>query len=121
MVIFTMLNDSIFLHQLMKLIFSKTPIGRLRLIGIAEGTSFLVLLLIAMPLKYMAGMLAPVKYVGWLHGVLFILYMVALVNVRLQYKWPFGKLIIAFGASLLPLGTFLLDSKLQKEERLLEK
>lgn len=49
-------------------------------ISMAEGTSFLVLLLIAMPLKYMANMPLMVKYVGWVHGVLFILY---IVNVAL--------------------------------------
>ena len=101
--------------------FSKTSIGKLRITGLAEGTSFLILLLIAMPLKYMAGMPMAVKYAGWAHGILFILYIVALINVRLDYKWPFKKLLVAFIASLLPFGTFILDSRLRKEETELQK
>ncbi|MEP7128906.1 MAG: DUF3817 domain-containing protein, partial [Chitinophagales bacterium] len=66
----------------MKLNFSNTSIGRLRLAGITEGISFLVLLFIAMPLKYFADIPEAVKYTGWLHGLLFILYLVALANVK---------------------------------------
>ena len=51
----------------------KTSIGRLRVIGFWEGVSFLVLLLIAMPLKYIAGNPEPVSIVGMAHGVLFLL------------------------------------------------
>ena len=49
-------------------------IRSLRMAGLAEGISFLVLLLIAMPLKYWAGDPTAVLYTGWAHGFLFILY-----------------------------------------------
>ncbi|MFW5972756.1 MAG: DUF3817 domain-containing protein, partial [Bacteroidota bacterium] len=52
----------------------RTALSRLRLIGFIEGLSYLALLGIAMPLKYMAGMPMAVRYVGWIHGVLFVLY-----------------------------------------------
>ena len=84
--------------------------------GLAEGTSFLLLLLIAMPLKYIAHIPGPVKIMGWIHGLLFVLYIVALINVRLSFKWSFGRLLVAFIASLLPFGTFILDARLRKEE-----
>ena len=101
----------------MNLKFSNTPLGRFRLIGILEGISFLLLLFIAMPLKYFANIPEFVKYIGWLHGLLFILYGFTLVHVKFSNKWSIFRLIIAMVASLIPFGTFLLDKKLQIEER----
>jgi integral membrane protein len=93
-----------------------TPIGRLRIIGILEGISYLLLLGIAMPLKYLAGKPEMVKYTGWAHGILFVLFMLALAHVWLALKWPIKKVIIAFIASLAPFGTFILDRDLKKEQ-----
>lgn len=103
----------------MKFNFSNTPIGKLRMTGLAEGISFLVLLLIAMPLKYIAHLPQAVKITGWIHGVLFVLYIIALIRVWLAFKWPFKRLFIAFVAALLPFGTFILDAQLRKEEQTL--
>jgi integral membrane protein len=94
--------------------FIKTPLGRFRLIGLLEGISFLVLLGIAMPLKYKLGLPLAVKYVGWAHGLLFILFIVALAQVAFTYRWSIVKVILAFVASLVPFGTFILDAKLLK-------
>ena len=101
----------------MKLQFSNTPIGRLRMAGIAEGISFITLLFIAMPLKYIAGDPRGVLYVGWVHGLLFILYILALITVKINLEWKFKKTLIAFLASLVPFGTFILDKSLRKEEK----
>ncbi|HSN59848.1 MAG TPA: DUF3817 domain-containing protein [Ferruginibacter sp.] len=95
--------------------FPDTSMGTFRLIGIMEGISYLLLLLIAMPLKYMAGLPLMVKYMGWAHGVLFVLFGFYLIKVWVQYKWSFGKTTMAFIASLLPFGTFVLDKNLKKE------
>lgn len=103
----------------MNLNFSNTPIGKLRMAGLAEGISFLVLLLIAMPLKYIAHLPQAVKVIGWIHGLLFILYILALIRVWLAFKWSFKRLFIAFIAALLPFGTFILDAQLRKEEQTL--
>ncbi len=92
----------------------KTPLGRLLKVGFAEGVSFLVLLFIAMPLKYMAGMPTPVRIVGMLHGILFIGYAIALLQASLIYKWSFKKVVIAFLLSFLPFGTFYLERVLKK-------
>ncbi|MDX5420815.1 MAG: DUF3817 domain-containing protein [Hymenobacteraceae bacterium] len=94
----------------------KTPISRLRTVGIYEGLSYLILLGIAMPLKYMFDMPLLVKYVGWAHGLLFVLYMLALLQVTLVHNWSFKKVAAAFIASLLPFGPFVLDKKLLHEE-----
>lgn len=92
-----------------------STLGRFRLIAILEGISYLILLGIAMPLKYFAQLPDAVKYTGWVHGVLFVLYITLLLKVWMQYRWSFGKVVLAFIASLLPFGTFVLDSKLKKE------
>ena len=88
-----------------------TPLGRLRLTGITEGISFLLLLFIAMPLKYIAHLPEPVKIMGWIHGILFILYIFALVNVKFSLRWSLVRVLVAFLASLLPFGTLILDIK----------
>ena len=99
--------------------FSKTPLGRFRLIAIVEGISYLVLLFIAMPLKYFGGIPDAVKYTGWAHGVLFMLFMLALLNVMINNKWSFLKSTVAFISSLIPFGTFVLDRSLIKEEKIM--
>lgn len=86
-----------------------------KIIAIAEGISFLVLLLIAMPLKYMMQIPEPVKYVGWAHGVLFVLYGVLLLQVFIVVKWSFIKTLVAFLVSFIPFGTFWLDARINKE------
>jgi integral membrane protein len=72
----------------------------------AEGISFLLLLLVAMPLKYAADMPLAVKYTGWLHGILFIWYISIIVTLGADLKWPLSKRALALIAGLLPLGTF---------------
>ncbi|MFC5270808.1 DUF3817 domain-containing protein [Adhaeribacter terreus] len=94
-----------------------TALGRLRLIGLLEGLSFIVLLCIAMPLKYYFEQPLAVKYVGWAHGVLFVLYIAAVFQVAVQRRWSFMKGILALVASLVPLGTFAFDRQLVREQR----
>ena len=95
----------------------KTALDQFRLIAILEGISYLLLLGIGMPLKYLAHITEVIKIMGWLHGVLFILYLITLVRVTLINRWSFIKMLTAFIASLLPFGTFVLDKKiLQKDE-----
>ena len=90
----------------------KTPLGRLRLVGFLEGLSFLVLLGIAMPLKYMAGEPAAVRVVGMAHGLLFVLYVFLLIQNSIEHRWSVGKAVLGFIASLLPFGTYYADKKL---------
>lgn len=90
-------------------------LGRLRVVALMEGVSFLVLLGIAMPLKYAAGRPEAVKYVGMAHGVLFVLYVLLLLGVALERGWSARKIMLAFGASVVPFGTFWADRKLFRE------
>lgn len=94
-------------------------IGRLRMMGIAEGISLLLLLFIAMPLKYLANIPEAVKIIGWVHGMLFISFIVMVLYAYSQLKWSFKKVIFAFIAAFLPFGTFVFDAQLKKEEQLM--
>ena len=87
-----------------------------RKVAFAEGVSFLVLLLIAMPLKYFADMPMAVTIVGGLHGVLFIGFMVLAYLVKDEHKRGVGWLAKSFLASIIPFGTFVADKEWKKEE-----
>jgi len=84
--------------------------------ALAEGTSFLILLFIAMPMKYFMGMPLAVRIVGLIHGILFLLYVGQLVRLRTTYRWDNRFSIQAFVASILPFGTFLFDKYLRERE-----
>ena len=90
----------------------KSPIPFLRLAGQIEAISFLVLLCVAMPLKYFAGMPAAVKVVGWLHGILFIIFCLALLRTMLVARWGLNRGVLVFVAALLPFGPFVVDRRM---------
>jgi integral membrane protein len=92
---------------------------RFRMVGIAEGISFLVLLLIAMPLKYFLNFPEAVKVMGWIHGALFVTFIYFAFEVMGSLKKNFLWLLKAFAAAFIPLGTFIFDRELKKEEALL--
>jgi integral membrane protein len=93
----------------------KDPLGRLRVLGLCEGVSFLLLLGVAMPLKYWAGYPMAVRIVGWLHGLLFMGYCWTLFEVAVARGWPLGKIIKLFVAALVPFGPFVMDRSLREE------
>mgnify|MGYP001255375384 CR=1 FL=1 len=90
-----------------------TVLGRLRVIGIIEAISFLVLLLIAMPLKYFADYPDAVTVVGMAHGVLFALYLLAVVNALAARKLSWAMSAFAVIAAFLPFGPFIVDRKIR--------
>jgi integral membrane protein len=92
----------------------------LRRCGIAEGISFLLLLCIAMPLKYLLNWPLAVKITGWIHGVLFVLYVSLAFYVKIRHRWPLKKFAGAFLAAWLPLGTFYFDRLLKKEQQAMQ-
>ena len=87
-----------------------------RKIAVAEGWSYVLLVFIAMPLKYFADMPLAVKYTGWAHGLLFMLYVVFLIMAWVEYKWSFKKGILFGGASLIPFAPFWVDKKIKEEK-----
>ena len=92
-----------------------TALRILRIVGFLEGMSFVVLLFIAMPLKYAFALPMAVRVVGSLHGLLFLLFVSALYRVSTERSWPIRRSGAAFVACLLPFGTFVLDRSLKRE------
>lgn len=93
----------------------QSPIGRLRIISLVEGISFLILLGIAMPMKYAWGMPWAVSVVGMIHGVLFLLFCIALVNAYLFAKWDLKPPFLIFLASIIPFAPFLVEKWLREQ------
>ena len=92
---------------------------QLRHIGLVEGTSTLLLFLVAMPLKYTADMPKAVSIVGMIHGVLFTLYVIALIRAALALKRPFKWSAKVFIAAIIPFGPFVIERGLRREEQAL--
>lgn len=95
---------------------SNRKISLFRKVAIAEGISFLVLLGIAMPLKYFANLPEAVLVCGWIHGVLFVAYGILALELKTLLSKPFSWLAKVMAASLLPFGPFVMDKELKKEE-----
>jgi len=92
-----------------------TSISRLRLAGFVEGVSFLFLLGVAMPLKYFANLPVAVKIAGWTHGILFILFCLALRKAKRAAGWPYREAGLLLLAALLPFGPFVVDERLARQ------
>ncbi|MBP6783530.1 MAG: DUF3817 domain-containing protein [Verrucomicrobiales bacterium] len=88
-------------------------IDRLRLASILDGISYLILLGIAMPLKYLAGEPLAVRIVGMAHGVLFLALCLCLLEVLFRKKLSFKWCVIVFLCALFPFAPFVLESKLR--------
>lgn len=89
----------------------QTPLGRLRVVGWWEGWSFLLLLLVAMPLKYFADWPLGVRVLGTAHGGLFLLYLVAAIQAAVEYGWTGKRTLLVLVASVLPAGPFIVDAR----------
>ena len=89
----------------------KTALGRLRIVAFIEGCSYL-LLGFTMILKYKFAMPEPNYVDGLAHGILFVLYIVLLLQVSFIHRWNIFKMFMAFLASLVPFGTFYADKVL---------
>ncbi len=82
-----------------------------RLITLLEGSSYLLLLFVAVPLKYLMGDESYVKLLGMPHGVLFIAYIILSFVMRKKMNWNTTSFIIILLASIIPFGTFYVDKK----------
>jgi integral membrane protein len=91
----------------------QTKVGRLRLIGFLEGISLLVLLFVAMPLKYGFHLPEFSKVMGTVHGALFLLFIFNTLSVGVEQQWKFKtttwKVLLA---CIVPFGTFYIDRKI---------
>jgi integral membrane protein len=91
----------------------KTNIGRLRIIGYLEGISLLVLIFIAVPMKYYFSNPSLSKIIGPIHGAIFLLFLFNALSVGVEQNWKFKtttwKIIVA---CFIPFGTFYIDAKI---------
>ena len=86
-------------------------IQKFRFLSFLEGLSFLVILFITMPLKYMFDSPMPNKIIGMVHGVLFLLYIVFAIFLKVEFNWSNKKLAVILLVSIIPFGTFWADKK----------
>ena len=82
-----------------------------RIVSLLEGVSYLLLLFIATPIKYLQGDASYVKMLGMPHGILFMLYVVLAFMLKKEMNWDNKTLGIVLLASILPFGTFYIDKK----------
>lgn len=92
----------------------KKSVSIFRWMALAEAVSYLLLLGIAMPLKYVWGQPLAVKWVGAIHGMLFVTFCLSLAAAMHQNRWPLRRAILLFIASLIPLLPFWLDAQVKK-------
>lgn len=86
-------------------------IKRFRIIAWLEGISFLAILFISMPLKYIWDQPWLNQQLGMAHGLLFVLYVVLVIEMKMVLQWSLKKTAIAMGASIVPFGTFFINEK----------
>lgn len=92
-----------------------SAIGRFRIIAFMEGISFLIILFVTMPLKYIFNMPEPNKVIGMAHGVLFIAYIAVALLLHFRFKWKISFTLKVLAASIIPFGTFYIERKLFRD------
>lgn len=92
----------------------KTPIGLLRVACFIEGLSYLVMLFIAMPLKYFMHIPEVVSVVGMIHGIIIIIYVIIVTYVSIVIRWSIGWILGSLIVTFIPFGNFFLDAKLRR-------
>lgn len=85
-----------------------------RIITFLEGLSYILLLFVAVPIKYSSGDASFVKMLGMPHGLLFMAYILIAFFVRTEYQWNLKQLLVVLLASIIPFGTFYVDYKYLK-------
>ena len=93
---------------------TNAKLALVRAVGLAEGCSFLLLLFVAMPLKYLADLPQFVRYFGSIHGALWVVYIILAVVLGLSLRWKIGRIALALICSVLPFGPFFFDATLRK-------
>jgi integral membrane protein len=91
----------------------KNIVSILRFLTIAEAISYLLLLVVAMPLKYVWHLPIAVQITGPIHGILFLAFAYALCQAYLLAQWPLSRAILLFLASFIPIVPFFLDGRLR--------
>lgn len=107
-------KEALFLSQIIYIMKDKL-LSRFCLIAILEGLSYIFLLGVSMPIKYGLGNELWVKYNGWIHGLLFVIYVVLLIRLAMRDNWKMSRISLAFFATFVPFLPFYVERKLRKE------
>jgi integral membrane protein len=111
-IVWLFLNSEVLLHKINNM--SKL-LPTFRITALLEGLSYILLLFIATPIKYLGGDPQYVKMLGMPHGILFMAYVVMAVIISKDMKWSSRTLWIVLIASVIPFGTFYIDKKYLKK------
>lgn len=87
-------------------------IASLRVVTFLEGISFLALLLVAMPLKYLFNLPLAVQVAGGLHGLLFLGLGLSLYQAHVDHGWRLSRLVLLFLISFVPGSFFWMDRRI---------
>jgi integral membrane protein len=93
----------------------KSHLGRLRVIALLEGWSLLLLLFIAMPVKYLLGVPEATQAIGLIHGILFVIFIGATAIISIVHKWNLIRVFVVMASSVVPFGTFYIDRKILRK------
>lgn len=93
-----------------------TNVQKFGIINTIEGYSYLLLLFVAMPMKYLMGIAIATKIAGMIHGILFLLFVYLLIVTWKDTKWSIQESTIFFIASLIPFGTFFTKNRIKSYE-----
>lgn len=85
-------------------------------VAFLEGVSLLLLLFLAMPLKYFFDKPFLVENIGMAHGILFIAYIVLATVIKFDLKWSIKTYLLVCIASVIPFGTFIVENKIIKQQ-----
>ncbi|WP_313893191.1 DUF3817 domain-containing protein [Psychrobacillus sp.] len=99
---------------MLKTSWKEKTLNLFRVIGNIESLSYVILLAIAMPLKYWMDIPEPVSFVGAAHGFLFILYAVSIIFAAIFNRWSILRIIVAFLAAFIPFGPYLVYRRIKK-------
>lgn len=86
-----------------------TLLNTFRIVAFLEGISYILLLFIAVPIKYFGSDPQYVKLLGMPHGLLFIAYIILAILLGSKLKWKTKSLLFVLAASIIPFGTFYID------------
>lgn len=94
----------------------KAAVTFLRRVALAEAVSYLLLLAVAMPLKYLAGLPLAVRVIGLIHGLLFLALCWALVRALRRAGWPVSRCLLVLAVSFVPVLPFFFDRRMRRWE-----
>jgi integral membrane protein len=93
---------------------SNDRLTQINRVGTFESVSLLILLLVAMPMKYIWGDPTLVKWVGMIHGILFIAYVAVVMRAHAETRWPLSYTFWGIMSSFIPFGPTLFVKELRK-------